>query len=455
MYYLNFSSDISGIPLRGVLDLPNEFRVFMDNRSLVTRDRINPFTLQWELAPTNWTDCGVLECLSFDDPELTQAHIDLAAHRMANHTRGSFLRYLSVDRSFLPDPTSPVIGPYGGTLQEDGTIVADQWGPGRWTATSVWMILNLDRQAMVDNGWTFAWIDARPEFGFERDGLSFSTDPIEYTMEQCKEESQRGLAPCSVEWLYLAIEKELRATDEQVVTVLLGEGPNVEINRELLSSSFLVGIMGIVVVFLLWMSLRRVSDVLIVGAGLSLALLWMQGSIGWIWIIGDRTGYQIIARSQFSNLLPILVLALGIDDSLHALHRYKEERRNGADLLSSAHTSISKVGRAIMLTSLTTIVAFLANLSSNIAALRSFGVEAGLGVFSAFVLTGLWVPLLRLDYDRHLDRRGKLIEEKKDLVHLVPSKWLSNTTSFSFEKAPLVAGTTLILTLMALSPMAA
>ena len=455
MYYLNFSSDISGIPLRGVLDLPNEFRVFMDNRSLVTRDRINPFTLQWELAPTNWTDCGVLECLSFDDPELTQAHIDLAAHRMANHTRGSFLRYLSVDRSFLPDPTSPVIGPYGGTLQDDGTIVADQWGPGRWTATSVWMILNLDRQAMVDNGWTFAWIDARPEFGFERDGLSFSTDPIEYTMEQCKEESQRGLAPCSVEWLYLAIEKELRATDEQVVTVLLGEGPNVEINRELLSSSFLVGIMGIVVVFLLWMSLRRVSDVLIVGAGLSLALLWMQGSIGWIWIIGDRTGYQIIARSQFSNLLPILVLALGIDDSLHALHRYKEERRNGADLLSSAHTSISKVGRAIMLTSLTTIVAFLANLSSNIAALRSFGVEAGLGVFSAFVLTGLWVPLLRLDYDRHLDRRGKLIEEKKDLVHLVPSKWLSNTTSFSFEKAPLVAGITLILTLMALSPMAA
>ena len=87
--------------------------------------------------------------------------------------------------------------------------------------------------------------------------------------------------------------------------------------------------------------------------------------------------------------------------------------------------------------------------------MRSFGVEAGLGVFSAFVLTGLWVPLLRLDYDRYLDRKGKLMEEKKDLVHLVPSKWLSDTTSFSFEKAPLVAGITLILTVMALSPMAA
>ena len=455
MYYLNFSSDISGIPLRGVLDLPNEFRVFMDNRSLVTRDRINPFTLQWEAAPTNWSDCGILECLPFDDPLLTQAHIDLAAHRMANHTRGSFLRYLSVDRAFLPDPTSPVIGPYGGDLQEDGTITSSEWGPGRWTASSVWMILNLDRQAMIDNGWTFAWIDARPEFGFDRDGLAFSTDPIRYTMDQCRQESELGLTPCSVEWLYLAIEEELRATDEQVVTVLLGEGPNVEINRELLSSSFLVGIMGLVVVFLLWLSLRRVSDVLIVGTGLSLALLWMQGSIGWIWIIAERTGYQIIARSQFSNLLPILVLALGIDDSLHALHRYKEERRKGANLESSAHTSISKVGRAIMLTSLTTIIAFLANLSSNIAALRSFGIEAGLGVFSAFVLTGLWVPLLRLDYDKYLEKRGNLIEEKRDIVRLVPSSWLSNTTSVSFEKAPIVALLTLILTVMALGPMAA
>lgn len=452
-YYLNFSSDISGIPLKGVLDLPNEFRVFMDNRSLVTRDRINPFSLQWEIAPTNWTDCGELDCLSFDDPLLTQAHIDLAAHRMANHTRGSFLRYLSVDRTFEPDPTSPVIGPYGGVLKEDGTIEAEEWGPGRWTASSVWMILNLDRQNMADNGWTFAWIDARPEFGFDREGLSFKTDPIQYTMDQCELEAQQDLDPCSVEWLYLAVEEELRSTDEEVVTVLLGEGPNVEINRELLSSSFLVGVMGLVVVFLLWMSLRRVSDVIIVGVGLSLSLLWMQGSIGWLWIAGERFGFQIIARSQFSNLLPILVLALGIDDSLHALHRYKEERRNGATLEQSAHISISKVGRAIMLTSFTTIVAFLANLSSDIAALRSFGIEAGLGVLSAFLLTGLWVPLLRLDYDLALKKRDRLEEERTDILHLVPSHWLSSTTFTSYSKAPIVGLLTVLLTVLALGPM--
>ncbi len=54
--------------------------------------------------------------------------------------------------------------------------------------------------------------------------------------------------------------------------------------------------------------------------------MWMQGMIGHAASLFSWIGVDLISRSQFSNLLPILVLALGIDDSLHALHRYKEER---------------------------------------------------------------------------------------------------------------------------------
>ena len=61
-----------------------------------------------------------------------------------------------------------------------------------------------------------------------------------------------------------------------------------------------------------------------------------------------------------------------------------------------------------MLTSITTIVAFGSNLISDIPALRSFGIEAGIGVLCAFILTGLWVPLIRLSIDELLDRKGKL-----------------------------------------------
>ena len=84
--------------------------------------------------------------------------------------------------------------------------------------------------------------------------------------------------------------------------------------------------MGLVITILLYASLRRVSDVGIVLVALGGAMIWMQGLIGTFASITEAMGFSIIARSQFSNLLPILVLALGIDDSLHALHRYKEER---------------------------------------------------------------------------------------------------------------------------------
>ncbi|GIT75098.1 MAG: hypothetical protein Ct9H300mP30_1600 [Methanobacteriota archaeon] len=106
-----------------------------------------------------------------------------------------------------------------------------------------------------------------------------------------------------MEWLYLALEEDLRSSDDMVVTLMFAEGVNVEINRELLSSAYLIGIMALVVSVLLWFSLRRVSDVAIVLVGLALALMWMQGLIGWAIILGQRFGTEVIFRSQFSNLL--------------------------------------------------------------------------------------------------------------------------------------------------------
>jgi hypothetical protein len=452
-FYLSFASQITGEPAVGIIDLAMDFRAFMSGQSALTSLRIDPETLTMAPPSTNWTDCGVLECLSFDDENLTQAHIDLAAHRLANHSAGDFLRLLSNDRAFTPDPSSPVIGPYGHQLFEDGTIISEQWGPGRWSASAAWMLVNFDREAMQSNGWTFSWLNASSDFGYEWDGVTLETKPVHNSVEHCRESALAGEAPCAVEWLYLALEEDLRATDDMVVTLMLAEGVNVEVNRELLSSAYLIAIMAVVVTILLWLSLRRASDVAIVAVGLVLSLLWMQGLIGWAIILGQRYGMEVIFRSQFSNLLPILVLALGIDDSLHVLHRYKEERREGASPEQAVHTSISRVGRAILLTSTTTIVAFMANMTSNIAALRSFGIEAGLGVLSAFILTGLWVPLVRYDFDLWMESRGKLQGEKEGLVHMVPQSWLAGVTTTSARHAPVVAALTILITAMAVPMM--
>ena len=102
-----------------------------------------------------------------------------------------------------------------------------------------------------------------------------------------------------------------------------------------------------------------------------------------------------------------------------------------------------------MLTSVTTIVAFMANMTSSIAAIRSFGIEAGLGVLCAFFLTGLWVPLLRLDMDQWLDSRGRLHGDRDDVVHMVPKTWLSKVTVTSARLSPFVLVFALLITALA------
>lgn len=456
-FYLPLASEISGDPALGILDLATEFRTFMANESSLTAPRINPYKLAATLdiiestdpAPTNWTDCGALECLSFDDPNVTQDHIDLAAHRMANNSNGAFLRFLSNDRAFLPDETGVVLGPVGHEFSDDGSLVSENWQRGRWSASAAWMIINFDRDEMQKNGWTFTWKNASSEFGYEWDGLYLETDPIRYSVEICRQKEELGQPLCSVEWLYLSLEEDLRESDETIVSLMFAESINVEINRELISSAFLILLMGFAILILLWASLRRVSDVGIVATSLSLSLVWMYGLIGWAIIIGKWSGYEVIFRSQFSNLLPILILALEIDDSLHSLHRYKEERRSGANSEQAVRKAISKVGLAIMLTSVTTIVAFMANMTSSIAALRSFGIEAGIGVFCAFFLTGLWVPLARLDVDLWLESRGRLEDERTDIIHMIPSSWLAYVSTQSARFAPVVIVVSILITAMA------
>ena len=456
-FFLPIASEISGDPAVGMLDLASDFRSFMSGNSSLTQPRINPYKLALTLdleesmdpAPTNWTDCGILECLRFDDPNVTQDHIDLAAHRMANSSNGSFLRFLSNDRAFTPDPNSPVIGPVNHTIGEDGNLESELWQRGRWSASSAWLIVNLDREQMQESGWTFSWKNATTDFGYKREGLTLVTDPIRYSFEYCQEREENNQPLCSVEWLYLSIEEDLRDTDEHIVTLMFAEAINVEINRELLSSAYLLVAMSFIVVGLLWINLRRISDVAIVSTSLVVSLFWMYGLIGWAMIFGQKTGFEFIFRSQFSNLLPILILALEIDDSLHSLHRYKEERRSGKTIEESSHVSISKVGLAVMLTSVTTIVAFSANLTSSIAALRSFGIEAGIGVMCAFFLTGLWVPLARLDIDKWLQRRDRLEDEDPDKIHMIPKSWLSSITTKSFKMYPLVIICVLLVTVYA------
>ena len=438
-------NDVTGHRSNGAISLSDHFRGFMNNTSILTQPGLTPLGVVTE-PPTNWSDCFPLDCLTFDDANVTQAHIDMAAARMAEASDNNFLRWLSLDRGFKADFNAHQEGPIYGQLQPDGTWEGALWGDGRWTASSTWLLVQLDSTVLDNMGWEVVWKDAHQEKavqftdeGFRVGGYRLTDGqlvlhPPQYTESTCLDLRAEEGSGCATEWSFMDLEGHLRTHDRTTVTLLLGQGVNVEVNRELQSSAGLIVLMGLVIVGLLYVSLRRWSDVAIVMTALGAALLWMQGLIGHVAHLTGWLGLDLIARSQFSNLLPILVLALGIDDALHALHRYKEERMNGKTVDEAGTITLSRVGRAITLTSLTTMSAFAANLFSDIAALRSFGIEAGLGILAAFLLTGIWALLIRVTVDEWMERRAQRTTRPLQVKSLVNPAWLRQATQRSGQR---------------------
>ena len=91
------------------------------------------------------------------------------------------------------------------------------------------------------------------------------------------------------------------------------------------------------------------------------------------------------------------------------LGRYDEEKRLGLPPQDAMVTAISKIGRAIVTTALTTMGGFGILIASNFVMIRDFGIATLLGVLLCLVITLTVMPGLIVWYDewrsRHLQRR--------------------------------------------------
>lgn len=102
------------------------------------------------------------------------------------------------------------------------------------------------------------------------------------------------------------------------------------------------------------------------------------------------TGTMVLLDLKLNmlNFLSILlILGIGIDYGVHILHHYKEGEKNIRNLFSS-------VGRAILLTTLTTICGFGSLTFSSYRGIASLGQALVIGVSYAFIFTIIVLPLL-------------------------------------------------------------
>ncbi|MFC1527162.1 MMPL family transporter [Candidatus Neomarinimicrobiota bacterium] len=109
--------------------------------------------------------------------------------------------------------------------------------------------------------------------------------------------------------------------------------------------------------------------------------------VGVVWMVGvmEISGLQI----TLLNIMAIpMIIGIGIDDGVHIVHRYQIEGRN-------AHKHVfASTGRAILLTSVTTMLGFGSLWFATYRGLGSMGIALFIGVGTCFLATVITIPVL-------------------------------------------------------------
>lgn len=146
--------------------------------------------------------------------------------------------------------------------------------------------------------------------------------------------------------------------------------------------SVLIPLTLLVCLVLLWVAFRWWPGVLlpIVAVGITAVIL-----IGVMALTG-------VEMNIINNVLPTLLIIIGISDSIHLVGRYREETNRGSERDEAGRTTVRAIAVACFLTSLTTAIGFTSLLVASTPMLRRFGVLAGLGVVLAYLVTISFLP---------------------------------------------------------------
>ncbi len=138
-------------------------------------------------------------------------------------------------------------------------------------------------------------------------------------------------------------------------------------------------LLTIAVVFLfLWFDFKSLKKALIAMVPLFIGIIWMVGTMGIF-------GIQI----TLLNIMAIpLIIGIGIDDGVHILHRYKIEGEE------NTRKVYSSTGKAVIITSLTTMLSFGSLVFATYRGFGSMGLALFIGVGMCLLATILVLPAI-------------------------------------------------------------
>lgn len=118
-----------------------------------------------------------------------------------------------------------------------------------------------------------------------------------------------------------------------------------------------------------------------------IAALWTMGMLGW-------TGREL---SIVTVLVPIFTIVMGSADGLHFVSHFLENRQNGLSNVESLSITLESVGRAMIMTTLTTMAGFLSLATINSNSMVQMGIFASVGIGLAAVATWFVLPVILVE----------------------------------------------------------
>jgi len=135
-------------------------------------------------------------------------------------------------------------------------------------------------------------------------------------------------------------------------------------------------------IFCLFLTFRWWAAILFPAMAVGISVLILIGAMAWA-----EQPFNII-----NQILPVLLIVVGINDSIHVVSRYMEERAVAPTNQVAGHRTMMAVVVACGLTAITSSVGFASNVLSHTAILRNFSIAAAAGALLTYVITVLFLP---------------------------------------------------------------
>jgi len=180
-----------------------------------------------------------------------------------------------------------------------------------------------------------------------------------------------------------AIEKEARYADMTITGAIAMQHAIQEASMESITIVFPLAVLFISIVIFFFH--RTVKGIIIVFLPLLFALMLTFGTLG---LVQPELSVLAIA-------IVALLVGLGVDYSIHLLNRFAEEK-TVEDKILRVEKTLKRTGKAVLLSSITTVIGFSSLMVSSMKPLVTFGFGCAIGIMFCFLSASILVPCLAL-----------------------------------------------------------